>query len=280
MLKAITLTSLFLFYTLIGWSQAPITGDVLDSETGQPVPFVNIGIKELGMGTVSNSNGQYQLKYKSGKYLVIFSSIGYEVQNIPISQLLENSNIKLKPKTEILDEVVINADKYGSEVILGSKLDSKGHSIGFGSRSLGTEIAAHIKVKSETTLKSAHFTINFTGADSLLFRVNIYDFQNGEVGEKLLKENVIITAPQQKGTFDVDFKRYNLIVSEDILLSLEWVQDDNGTGNEGLMFRSKKGGKTNLYTKRTSFAKFEKLSDQFSMAPKLRIGFYLQGVEK
>lgn len=280
-MKCSFLFVLFCFFIAPSSFAQSITGKVTNAETGAPVPFVNIGIQKLGMGTVSNTEGNYTLKYKAGAHEVIFSSIGYEVKTIPLQKLIENPFILLVPKTVVLNEVIVNADKYGRDVILGYKLDNKGHSIGFSGRLLGTEIGAHIKVKKETALQSAHFTVNFTGPDSLLFRLNIYDFKDGNVGDKILKENVIINAPQRRGTFDIDLTPYQLIVNDDVLLSLEWVEDDNGLGNEGLMFRSKKvGSASNLYSKRTSFSSFEKMSDKISMAPKLKIGFYLKGVEE
>ncbi len=261
-------------------AQNSISGKVLDSETGEPVPFVNIGSPKLGVGTVSNSQGEYILKSIKESEQVIFSSIGYEVLELSFQELLKNPDVKLKAKTEVLEEVIISADYYGKDVILGNKLESKGNSIGFAGKTLGTEIGAHIKVRKETLIESAHFTINFTGADSLLFRVNLYDFNKGQVGKKLLNDNVIIKAPQRKGTFDVDLSDYALVVSEDVLLSLEWVHDEHGKGNEGLMFRSKKvASGSNLYTKQTSFATFEKLTERISVAPQLKIGFYLKGVE-
>ena len=44
-------------------SSLDLHGRVVNSETGEGVPFVNIGIENLGMGTVSNSEGNYILNY-------------------------------------------------------------------------------------------------------------------------------------------------------------------------------------------------------------------------
>lgn len=252
-------------------------GRVVDAKTGSGIPFVNIGVPALGAGTVSNEEGQYRLTLKTGDHTILFSSIGYERLELPLLDLINGSEIKLNPKTKVLDEVVINASRYENEVLLGHKLNQKGNSIGFSGKLLGTEIGAHIKVKNETLLKSAHFTVNFTGADSLLFRVNIYDFSKGKLGDKLNAENIVIKAPQRKGTFDVNLEPYDILVKEDVLLSLEWIQ---GINNEGLMFRSKIGAGTNLYSRRTSFAPFTKIADEINFAPKLKIGFYLIGTEK
>ncbi|MEQ8476861.1 MAG: carboxypeptidase-like regulatory domain-containing protein [Fulvivirga sp.] len=262
------------------YGQDYIKAKVIDEETGKGVPFVNIGVKELGIGTVSNSNGQFTLELKDSKYPVIFSSIGYEVIFIPYDNLKTLQIIKLKPKTEMLEEVVVTSKKYNKDVILGYKLNKKGHSVGFGSRALGTEIGAHCKIKKETFLKTANFTLNFTGTDSLLFRVNIYKYNQGTIGDKLVDQDIIIRTIQQKGTITIDLEPFNIIVKDDILLALEWIEDDNGKGNSGIMFRAKKSASSsNLYTKQTSFAPFLKLSQMISGAPLINIGFYLEAEE-
>ncbi len=275
-MRLILLLSLIIYSSEL-FGQEIIKAKVIDAETGKGVPFVNIGVKELGIGTVSSANGQFTLKLKNCEYPVIFSSIGYEVIYERCDAIKELQTIKLKPKTEMLQEVVITSKNYSKDVILGYKLDQKGHSIGFGSRELGTEIGAHVKIKKETLLKTANFTLNFTGADSLLFRVNIYEFKQGKIGAKIIDKDLIIRTMQQKGTITVNLKPYYLIVDDDILLSLEWIEDDNGKGNNGIMFRSQKSAtKSNLYTKQTSFAPFFKLSKMFSGAPSINIGFYLE----
>ena len=97
----------------------------------------------------------------------------------------------------------------------------------------------------------------------------------------MLPQNVIISAVQKKGMIDVDLSEFNLITANDVLLSLEWIKDDNGKGNVGITFRSKKSRRdNNLYTKYTSQAPFSKLSDLAPRAPKLELGFYLTGKQE
>ena len=56
-----------------------IKGKVLDYETKQPLPGVNIFIPDSGKGTASDINGMYQLNnLENGHYSVAFSFIGYE----------------------------------------------------------------------------------------------------------------------------------------------------------------------------------------------------------
>ena len=277
-------TNALLFFLLLSYifnlssAQESIRGRVIDSDTQEPVPFVNIGITQSMTGTVSDENGKYQLRFASPLDVVTFSSIGYRTENVEAGKLLENGEINLQPQPYDIPAIELNASAFTREVILGAKLEEQGHSIGFGSSELGTEIAAHVEIGKETFLKSAHFSINHAAGDSLLYRVNLYDFQDGQAGASLLPQNVIVTALQKRGTVDVDLSEFNLTASNDVLLALEWIKDDQGKGNVGITFRSQKSRRdNNLYTKYTSQAPFKRLSDLAPRAPKLQLGFYLTG---
>ncbi|HBQ60834.1 MAG TPA: 3-ketoacyl-ACP reductase, partial [Balneolaceae bacterium] len=45
----------------MGWGQV-INGQVIDRETEEALPYVNIGVVELGIGTVSNRQGVFSLE--------------------------------------------------------------------------------------------------------------------------------------------------------------------------------------------------------------------------
>lgn len=132
------------------------------------------------------------------------------------------------------------------EKLFGKKNKNRGLSIGFGNAQLGCEIGSVISIKKETYLKSANFKLNHAEGDSLLFRVNIYHFDEGQIGKNILKENIIIYAPQKRGILTVDLTPYELFIHQDVLLTLEWIKDDNGAGNEGITFDTKKSRKSNV----------------------------------
>ncbi|GJM32557.1 MAG: hypothetical protein DHS20C18_15580 [Saprospiraceae bacterium] len=274
----LALSTLFMLIGLILLKAQPVAhGKILDAVTKDPVPFVNIGFKKLAVGTVSDEAGNFELKIASQNDSVSISSIGYYELNIVGSDLLKAEEIELVPRQYAIPEVEITAEILEeTAVVLGYNSDEKKQSVGFGSRQLGTEIGALIKIEKETYLKSAHFILNHAKGDSLLFRVNIYDFQDGKVGENLLKQNVIITTPQKKGTLDVDLTEYGIVTDHDVLLSLEWIKNDQGSGNVGITFQAKKSRSLdNFYNKETSFADFRKLSDLFPSAPHFYVGFYV-----
>lgn len=103
------------------WSQeTTISGIIKDSETLQPIPFVNIysenDLKNNFTGSISNENGEFSIINNNSQ--LIFSHISYESLTISSDENLEV--ILLKPKSYILDEIVISNQtpkEYLNEII-------------------------------------------------------------------------------------------------------------------------------------------------------------------
>ncbi len=267
---------LFLFISPLK-AQSFIEAKVLNSKTSEPIPYVNIGIIELRKGTVSSYEGYFKLTYNSASDSVTFSSIGYKTKRISINDLETIPNVYMEPKIIVGEEIRVEAESLGELKIFGHKLKNKGGSIGYGSTELGTEVGALIKFKRPTSIESAHFTVNFTGSDSMRYRLNIYKVENGEIGENYLKENVLILGGQKKGTFSIDLDKYDVVVEGKVMLSLEYIEAINEEGKSGMMFRGKQVRRprnANLYMKHTSLSPYEKVD-----IVKYQIGFYMMGRE-
>ena len=56
------LISFFTFPFLYAQYDAHLTGHVLDAETGEHLPFVNVQLKGTNIGTVTDESGHYLLK--------------------------------------------------------------------------------------------------------------------------------------------------------------------------------------------------------------------------
>lgn len=270
--------SLLSLFTNLLFAQISVSGTIHDAQTKQPIPYVNIGVKNTAMGTVSDDKGNFQLAISALEATITCSAIGYETLDITGSELRKQRQINLIPKDYDLKAVEIVASTLeGKERRYGVKNKNRGLSIGFGSRNLGTEIGALIPINKPTFIKNANFVINHAKGDSLLFRVNIYDYQKEQIGENILKENVLIATKQRKGTITVDLTPLNLILENDVLLTLEWIKDDNGQGNTGITFDTKKSRKAKgVYVKNTSVGDFTFMQYVNS---KLKPCFYLMGVE-
>ena len=88
-----------------------VFGYVTDSSNGEPIPFASVHIKGTMNGTSSNAEGYYHITLSSLDESLVFSSIGYEVQEIK-PELFGVLNVALNPDTEYLDETIIVA--YGT----------------------------------------------------------------------------------------------------------------------------------------------------------------------
>ncbi len=255
--------------------QVILRGVVIDAETKQPIPYVNIGVKARGAGTVSDEGGAYELKVKAATDEVTFSAIGFTTRTIAAEELTGKGTVALAPREYAIPTVEITGRRLSAtDQIYGVRNKTRGLSVGFGSAQLGTEIAAPIRLADSVWVKSAHFVLNHAKGDSLFFRINLYELNGETPGEKLLRENVFYSEKQQKGTFTVDLTPYNLILSGDVLLSLEWIRDD-GKGNKDITFDTKKSRQPNgVYHRKSSLGEFEKMR---FINDRLKPCFYLTG---
>ncbi|MGF6850211.1 TonB-linked SusC/RagA family outer membrane protein [Chitinophaga sp. W3I9] len=89
--------------------QFPISGKITD-DSGNAIPGATIKVKRGKYGTISNSDGSFQLKHVKKGEIISISSIGFESEDIEV----KNKSIiaTLKSYTNKLDEKVVIA--YGS----------------------------------------------------------------------------------------------------------------------------------------------------------------------
>jgi len=248
-----------------------VEGRLVDASTGDPVPFVNLGIPGANRGTVGDEQGAFRLEDIASDHVIVFIAIGYERRTLPVSEFPEDGTIRLVPAEIAFHEAIeVRADPAGTAEVLGHRYSERGYGVGYGNGRLGAEIGAAIKIKRRTYLESANFPVTHPGGERFLYRVNLYDFDGGEVGENLLSENLLIDTKQERGTITIDLRDHGLIVDRDVLLTLEWVRDDRETGNANVMFRAKPRSKGNLYLKPTPQMPFFKVRRHGS-------GFHLIG---
>lgn len=111
-LKSLMLIFLLLT-TVFAFAQSTISGKVVDAETREGLPGVNILVKGTTNGTVTDVNGNFSLQ-ASGKGVLTISFIGYNTSELSFSPSKNTlGTISLAPDAESLDEVVI----VGSGVI-------------------------------------------------------------------------------------------------------------------------------------------------------------------
>lgn len=88
-----------------------VRGQLLDGESGQPVVFATVRIKDKALGVISNTDGGFKipLKYKLAGEVLEISSMGYEKREVALS-LFNTETIlilKMKPALFQLEEVTV-----------------------------------------------------------------------------------------------------------------------------------------------------------------------------
>jgi TonB-dependent starch-binding outer membrane protein SusC len=89
----------------------PITG-IVRGPDGQPIGGANVVVKGTKSGTITNANGEFELKNVNDDQVVIISSIGFEAQELKIGGRNSNIRVSLKITNSKLDEVQVIA--YGN----------------------------------------------------------------------------------------------------------------------------------------------------------------------
>ncbi len=205
-------------------------GSITDAKTKTPLPYVNMGLLQQPFGTVSKKNGEFELRLNEGHVddTLRLSMIGYQSKTIPIKQLLNRKGdiaFELEEEISELNEVVVTAKKWRYKT-LGNKTKSKfiGHLFYY--EQLGKEMGVRMNVGRRPTFVDAfHFHISYNRFSAKsFFRLNVYDASNRR---NLLKENIIISVdPKQTGVISTDLKPYDIILTEDVIVTLEWIDNE------------------------------------------------------
>lgn len=97
----------FIFCCLSADAQLLIQGKIFDSETKEPLPFVNISVRNKTNGTTTGIDGVFKIDVDPSDSLYI-SYVGYEALRIAAADKSLNS-IFIRPKSQELKEVEIFA---------------------------------------------------------------------------------------------------------------------------------------------------------------------------
>ncbi|MGD1890960.1 MAG: carboxypeptidase-like regulatory domain-containing protein, partial [Cyclobacteriaceae bacterium] len=84
-----------------------VNGTVVDDQS-EPIPGVNVLEKGTTNGTITDVEGKFNLNVEGESSVLVFSSIGYVTQELPVGNTA-NFSITLETDTRQLSEVVVTA---------------------------------------------------------------------------------------------------------------------------------------------------------------------------
>lgn len=137
MMKRIKYILVVLCVVLLGndvLAQGKITGKVFDDKSGSAVEYATVAVlnpkdSSLVTGTVTESNGSFNVKVNNGQYLVRITFMGYATYWHPSKVVVsakQNSvnlgKIKIRPSAVMMDEVTVTAERTMVEYQLDKRV--------------------------------------------------------------------------------------------------------------------------------------------------------------
>lgn len=91
------------------WAMAQVwvSGKVLDQQSGEAIPGVNISVLNGAVGTVSDLNGEFGIALQDASIILSFSSMGYISQQLPAQKA--SGKVIMQPSLLDLAQVVVSA---------------------------------------------------------------------------------------------------------------------------------------------------------------------------
>ena len=227
---------LFLLVLILNYvssfGQTELIGQVIDALTEEPIPFVNIGLVDENIGTVSDEQGYFQLEIDPLQYSqsnLRFSMIGFESKTYVLQEYLQKELliIPLTEESTELEEVVVSTKRTQFETkILGNKTTTKFIYAAFTTNKLGNEMGFVVRQrKRPMILKKFNISLVENDYGFIRFRLNFYSVENGLPTSTLLKENIIIETDATSGIVSKDLAPYEIVIDEDFFVSIEWIED-------------------------------------------------------
>ncbi len=103
-----------------------IKGTIKNDE-GEILPFATIYVKELGTGTATNADGNFEIRMAPGEYSLVFQYIGYKAseRQVQVAAEFVELNITLKTQVVVLKDVVVRAGKEDPALTIMRKAIAK-----------------------------------------------------------------------------------------------------------------------------------------------------------
>lgn len=94
-----------------------VSGSVRNSSSKETVPAVSVSVKGTTKGTYTNSDGEFSINVPKLPVVLVFSSIGYEDQEITVSDASKPVSVDFKVSSSLGQEVVVSATRTPTRLL-------------------------------------------------------------------------------------------------------------------------------------------------------------------
>lgn len=212
----IKLLLVILLLPLTLWAQEPVSvkGRVINSR-GEAVEYVQIGIPKLGVGTISRSDGTFEIEIPADT--LEFHHVSYQTTLYPVTGAEQDLVITM-PDAELPPAVFIGGDTREKYLLRpGSNLLGKHGSLAFSlltGHIKGVEVGSVAKTKKPFLVQDILFNIRQNYIPGLVVSVNIYRIEGKkEQFINILHKPLYVKIPESD-----DSQQYHISPEETILL--------------------------------------------------------------
>jgi outer membrane receptor protein involved in Fe transport len=103
--------------TIAAAAQTTITGKIQNNTTKENVPAVSVTVKGSGTGTFSDDKGNFKITVPALPVTLLITSIGYELQEVTVSNTSEPVVINFIPSNKLGQEVVVSATRTSQRML-------------------------------------------------------------------------------------------------------------------------------------------------------------------
>ncbi|UCG28787.1 MAG: carboxypeptidase-like regulatory domain-containing protein [Bacteroidales bacterium] len=95
-----------------------VKGEVMDNKTGEPLAGVNIYLQNKTVGTITNSEGEFEINVNSDPpFILVFSIIGYLQRDITVSRNEVELSVEMNEEIILGQEIVISASRVRESLL-------------------------------------------------------------------------------------------------------------------------------------------------------------------
>jgi CarboxypepD_reg-like domain len=211
-----------------------LKGVIVEQDTQLPLAYVNIGIADKPIGTLSDSSGNFFLSINKGNLsdTLLLTNIGYYSKKIAISEFIATNDktISLTIKFAELREVIITNKKINTETIgrqsVSKLVQVSVHNKTSADATIGSEMGMRIKTnRSGAMLKDLNWYISANNFNQIKFRVNIYSIKDGWPDTLICNKQIFVTTDKfQTGWVKIDLETYGISIKDDFIITLQWIE--------------------------------------------------------
>ncbi len=269
LLRKIYILSLFLLLPMLALSQS-FTGVVMDSKSGTPLPYANIGVRGKNLGGIADIRGHFQIDLSKSlpTDTVVISYLGYQSQTF-LKRNIGGIDYKIELISSALQLQEVVAIGKREVVTIGNKKAS-GHFTGWGDYSSSKGRLRGIAIETDKwPLKLTTFNLYLDACefDSVRFRLHILPLlvnHSGDLQIESLKENIFFTARKGQKRVHVDLTPYNLIINQNSIVAVEWVDAWTQQGGSHLLTIATSREEGYTYTRDTPEVPFQVVYYKFT----------------